>query len=501
MKKYIMVIDEGTTGTRALIYDKAFRIVSQSYVEFTQYTPAEGRVEHDAVEIYEKSIEMCKKAMASAGVEALEIAGIGITNQRATCVVWDKNTGLPLEKAMVWQDSRTAKDCQEINDSGLGEKVRRRTGWTVAPVYTSMMMKWYLENVPAIKEAVEKGEALMGTIDTWLIWNLTGRKVHATSYSNASVMGSYDLIEGKWYEEFLDYLGVPLSIYPTIVNDSGDFGVTYEDLFGAEIPIASSIADQHAALFAQECTKAGTGKITNGTGSFLDINVGEKPVISEEGLNTVIAWKIGDTMNYALEGYEAVTGSAIQWLRDGIHIIQDSAQTEELAYSVEDSNGVTVIPALAGLSAPFHDPFARGTIFGITRGTKEAHIARATLEGIVYRLKDILNAVEKESHIKMSEIRIDGGASKNNFLAQTLADMLDVEVTRPVSVEATSLGAAELAGLYTGFWTMEDFKDVLGTDKKFQPQISKEEREKKYAAWVEMVKRCMGLRTFCEPRD
>lgn len=274
MKKYIMVIDEGTTGTRALIYNKKFEIVSQSYVEFMQYTPAEDKVEHDAVEIYEKTIDRCKDAMERAGIMADDIAAIGITNQRATCVVWDKNTGKPLYHAIVWQDSRTAVDCNEINESGMGEKVRKRTGWTVGPVYTSMMMKWYLDNVPEIKKAVEAGDALMGTIDTWLIWNLTGGKVHAVSYSNASVMGSYDLTTGDWYQEFLDYLGIPVSIYPEVRDDSGDFGSTDPELFGAPIPITSAIADQHAALFAQGCTKGGSGKITNGTGSFLDINVG-----------------------------------------------------------------------------------------------------------------------------------------------------------------------------------------------------------------------------------
>lgn len=493
MKNYIMVIDEGTTGTRALIYNKDFKIVSQSYVEFTQYTPAEDRVEHDAMEIYEKSVDMCRKAMESASITAEEIAAIGITNQRATCVVWNKITGQPLYNAIVWQDSRTAAACKEINDSGLGEKVRQRTGWTVAPVYTSMMMKWYMENVPEIRETVEKGDALMGTIDTWLIWNLTGRQTHATSYSNASVMGSYDLIHHEWYKEFLDYLGVPVSIYPNVMNDSGDYGSTYPNLFGAPIPITSSIADQHAALFAQGCRKEGTGKITNGTGSFLDINVGSKPIISNEGLDTVIAWKIGDEIHYALEGYESVTGSAIQWLRDGLHIIEDSAETEEMAYSVENTNGVTFVPALAGLRAPFHDDFARGTIFGITRGTTNAHIVRATLEGIAYRLKDILSAVEKESAVAMSDIRIDGGASKNNFLAQTMADMLNVKVRRPLSVEATSLGAAEMAGLYVGFWTMDDFDRAMEIDKEFVPQITDEERKNRYEGWVERVKRCMNL--------
>lgn len=377
MKNYVLVIDEGTTGTRALIFDKDFNIVSQCYEEFTQYTPSADKVEHDAMEIYDKSVRMCKEAMLSGGVAPEEIAAIGITNQRATCLVWDKNTGVPLYNAIVWQDNRTAALCQKINDSEWGEKARKATGWTVAPVYSSLMLHWYLENVPEIKEKIESGEALFGTIDTWLIWKLTGGKSHVVSYSNASVMGSLDLSTGEWYTEFLDYLGISTDIYPEIVSDSGNYGTTEPDIFGAEVPICGAIADQHAALYAQGCRSKGTCKITNGTGSFLDINIGDECVVSDQGLNTVIAWKIGDEINYALEGFEAVTGSAVQWLRDGLQVIDKSSESEPLARSVEDSNGVYFVPALAGLSAPYHDPYARGTIFGISRGTTKAHIVRA----------------------------------------------------------------------------------------------------------------------------
>lgn len=492
MKKYIMVIDEGTTGTRALLFDQEFHIAAQSYEEFTQYTPAEDKVEHDAMEILTKSVAMCKKAMEQAAIRAEQIEAIGITNQRATCVVWDKHTGKPYYNAIVWQDARTSADCQAINESEWGEKARKATGWTVAPVYTSMMLKWYMENVPEIRQAMASGDALIGTMDTWLIWNLTGGKTHAVSYSNASVMGSFDLRTEQWYTEFLDYLGIPVSVFPEVRNDSGDYGVTEEKIFGAEIPITGAIADQHAALFAQGCRQEGTADVTNGTGSFLDINVGKHCVISEEGLNTVIAWKIGDEICYALEGYEAVTGSAIQWLRDGLQIIEQSPETEEMAFSVPDSNGVIFVPALTGLSAPYHDPFTRGTLFGLTRGTTRAHVARATLEGINYRLKDILNAVEKESGVKMRDIRIDGGASNNNFLAQNMADMLNVEVNRPASVEATSLGAAEMAALAVGFWTLDDMEHALTIDRSFQPQISEEERERKYSIWQDAVRRSIG---------
>ncbi|WP_010167371.1 FGGY family carbohydrate kinase [Candidatus Epulonipiscium viviparus] len=493
MKKYILVIDEGTTGTRALIFDKRFAIVSQSYMEFTQYTPAEDKVEHDAMEIYEKTIQVCRQAMESASIPAEEIESIGITTQRATCVVWNKITGQPFYNAIVWQDVRTTEECQKINETEWGEKARTHTGWTLAPVYTSMMMKWYIENVPAISEAIARGDALMGTIDTWLIWNLTGRQTHAISYSNASVTGSYDLINDEWYTEFLDYLGVPVSIYPTVVNDSGDYGCTYPNLFGIPIPINGAIADQHAALFAQGCRNAGSAKITNGTGSFLDINIGSKLIFSNEGLNTLIAWKIGDKITYALEGYESVTGSAVQWLRDGIEVIEDAAQSETMANSVENSNGVIFVPALSGLSAPFHDSSARGTLFGITRGTTTAHIVRATLEGIVYRMKDILNAIELESKVKLNQIRIDGGLSKNNFVAQRMADMLDVEVLRPASVEATALGAAQMAGLYTGFWTEADLQNAMAVDKIFVPDMSSADREDRYKIWTDRVRRCLNM--------
>lgn len=494
MKKYILVIDEGTTGTRALIYDKSFNIVSQSYSELTQYTPAENMVEHDAMEIYEKSVEMCKHVMDSAGIKPEEIATIGITNQRATCVVWDKITGEPLYRAIVWQDVRTATECQKINDSEIGEKVRKTTGWTVAPVYTSMMIKWYIDNVPQVRDAIAKGTAMIGTIDTWLIWNLTGRKLHAVSYSNASIMGSFDLVKNEWYKEFLDYLGIPLSIFPVVMNDLADYGTTHSTLFGTPIPISAAIADQHAALFAQRCYTAGTGKITNGTGSFIDINIGNKLVISDEGLNTVIAWKIGDEISYALEGYESVTGSMVQWLRDELQAIGNVQETEEIANSVSDSNGVIVVPALAGLSAPFHDSFARGSIFGLTRGANKAHIIRATLEGIVYRIKDIINAVELESKVKMTEISIDGGLSSNNFIAQTIADMLDVEVFRPKSIEATSLGAAEMAAIQIGLYTRDEIAALTKKDEQlFSPKILEEERVRRYENWCNVVPRTMNF--------
>ncbi|MCC3145618.1 glycerol kinase GlpK [Halanaerobium sp. Z-7514] len=489
MKKYVLVIDEGTTGTRSLIFDKEFNIVAQSYQEFTQYTPEENMVEHDAEEIYQKSLENCKKAMAEADISADQIDSIGITNQRATCVLWDKNTGKPIHKAIVWQDSRTAKECEELKNSEWGEKARQKTGWEVAPVYSSMMIQWLLENKPEVKKEVETGDILFGTMDTWLIWKLTGGKKHAISYSNASVTGSLNLETNQWYEEFLDYLGVPVSIYPEIINDSGDFGQTDPEIFGTAIPIRSSIADQHAALFAQECRTAGTAKITNGTGSFVDINIGNQCVVPGAGLNTVIAWKIGDTTTYAVEGYAGTTGSAIQWLKEGLEIIDDAAETEAMAESVADSNGVYFVPALTGLNAPFWDSFARGTIIGISRGAKKEHIVRATLEAIAFRIKDICDVVENKAKIDMEMVRIDGGVSKNNFLAQRIADILDAQVDRPGSIEATSLGAAQMAGLYTGFWKQEELENAVDMESTFKPKLDSKKRKEEYFKWRRAVDR------------
>lgn len=492
MKNYMMVIDEGTTGTRALLFDHDFNIVSQAYEEFTQYTPSEDRVEHDAQEIYDKSVKMCKKAMEQAGATAEDISGIGITNQRATTVIWDKETGEPLCPAIVWQDMRTADRCAQLNASEWGEKLKKSTGWTVAPVYSSLMIEWIMSNYPEIREKLLDGSALFGTIDTWLVWKLTGGKKHAISYSNASVTGSLDLNTLDWNHEFLDYLGIPVSIYPEIVEDSGDYGETTPDLFGAPIPITACIADQHAALFAQGCREGGMAKCTNGTGSFLDVNTGEDLIVLDGGINTVIAWKIGDKLCYAIEGYAGVTGSAVQWLRDGLKIIKSSGEIEEKARKVEDTNGVYVVPALAGLGAPYWDPFARGMMIGLTRGTTDEHVCRATLESIAFSIRDIIDEINKNASSPVTDIKIDGGASKNNLLAQMFADYMNCNVERPDSVEATSLGAAELAGLYTGFWTEDDLNHALNYDASFKPEMDPEKREKTYENYKDAVRRCSG---------
>ena len=492
-KKYILVIDEGTTGTRALVFDQEGAVVSQAYSEFTQYTPSPDKVEHDPVEIWDTTLAMVRQALEKAGLKPADVTAIGITNQRATAVVWDKLTGEPIHRAIVWQDMRTGDLVEEIRASEWGEKAHQGTGWTVAQVYSSLMLKWIFTHVPEAKTLAAQGRLAFGTIDSWLIWKLTGGKEHAIGYSNASVTGSLNLHTLKWYDEWLTWLGVPVSIFPEPKDDSGFFGETDQAVFGACVPILAAVADQHAALFAQGCFTPGTVKCTHGTGTFLDMNIGAKPVISSSGLNSLIAWRIKGQTTFGLEGYANVTGSAIQWLRDGLEIITKSAETEAIATSVPSSEGVYFVLGHTGVGAPYWDPFARGLIIGITRGTKRAHIVRATLEAIVYHTKDILEAMRKESGVNITSVKVDGGAAANNFLLQFQADMLDAEVERPRSVEATSLGAAFLAGLAAGVWQSQQellaFREI---DRVFYPQMPAEERERLYADWVRAVERSLG---------
>ena len=490
--KYVMAIDEGTTGTRVLIVNTQSTIVAQAYTEFTQHHPAQDRVEHNAEEIWETTRSMISKAMDEANLGPQNIAAIGITNQRATTIVWDRQTGEPICPAIVWQDTRTAGYVESIRVQ-WAEKVHERTGWALAPVYASLSLHWIMENVPGARERAKAGELAFGTIDSWLVHKLTGGKVHAISASNASVTGAYDLINDCWYEHWLDFLGVPMALFPEVRDDSGDFGVTDPALFGSEIPITGAIADQHAALFAQGCVEPGSVKCTHGTGTFLDMNIGLKVAISKNGLNTIIAWRMQGETVYGLEGYAAVTGSAVQWLRDGAEMIESASDTESLATSVPDNGGVYFVPALTGLSAPYWDSFARGMIIGITRGTKLGHLVRATLEGIVYATKDFLETMRKDSGVKIKSIRVDGGASRNDFIVQFQADMLDAEVVRPLNPEATGLGAAYLAGLAVGYWeTPEACFGGQKIERVFQPQMQAEERNRLYGEWSRAIKRCMG---------
>lgn len=489
MKNYVMVIDEGTTGTRSLIFDKKFNIVASVYEEFTQYTPAENMVEHDAVEIYEKSMRMCNDAIKKANIDADEIVCIGITNQRNTCLIWDKATGIPLYPAIVWQDTRTAAVCEEIKKTPFFNELLETTGKIIAPYCCAPLLKWLIDNVPGVEEKLESGEAIFGTIDTWLVWKMTEGKIHATSFSNASSTGCLDIHKGIWYQKLFDHFEVPISVFPKVLSESSDYGVT--QLFGSPIPITGVVADQQSALFAEECRSEGSVKCTNGTGSFMDINIGKNCTVVGGGLDTLIAWQLDSRTTYALEGMVSVTGSAVQWLRDGLEAISSSSETEEMANSVPDTNGVFFVPAFVGLSAPYQDPFARGTILGINRGTKKAHIVRATLEAIAFCLTDVMKSVYNETGVKINQIKIDGGASNNNLLAQMMADYIDCEVVRPKSVEATSLGAAEFAGLYAKFWTQDDIKNILPIDKSFSPVMKSDLRDANYKTWTKAISRAM----------
>lgn len=491
-EKYVLVIDEGTTGTRVLIVDRDSNIKSQAYTEFDQHHPAPDRVEHDAEEIWDKTVAMAKEALRKGNLKPSDIAAIGITNQRATTVVWDRKTGKPITRAIVWQDTRTADFVEEIREE-WADKVYGKTGWALAPVYSSLMLRWMMDNVPGFKTRADAGELAFGTIDSWLIYKLTGGKTHAISASNASVTGAYDLLEDEWYSEWLDFLGLPLSMFPDVYPDSGDYGLSCSDFVDGEIPITGVIADQHAALFAQGCIDPGSVKVTHGTGTFLDMNVGLEPKISKNGLNSIIAWRMNGVTTYGLEGYAAVTGSAVQWLRDGAKVITDAKETEAMATSVEDNGGVYFVPALAGLSAPYWDSYARGLIIGITRGTQREHLARATIEGIIYSIKDFIGAMQDDSGVTIKKLSSDGGASANNFLMQFQSDILGCEVIRPSVTEATGLGAAYMAGLAVGYWdSPESCFTGQSVERVFNPKMSDEERNKLYGEWTKAVKRAMN---------
>jgi len=489
----ILVIDAGTTGTRALIFDENSAVLASSYTEFPQYHPHSDRVEHDAQEIWEYTDRMIKEALDKAHVTPSEITAIGITNQRATTVIWDRRSGHPITRAIVWQDTRTASRVDELAQEWR-EKVYSRTGWALAPVYSSLSLEWILNNVPGARGLANAGHLAFGTIDSWLIHRLTKGAEHVMSASNASVTGSYDLFCDDWYEEWLTALNIPLSMYPEVRDDSGYLGLTHASIFGAEVPIASAIADQHAALFAQGCIETGMVKCTHGTGTFLDMNIGTKPVIdTESGLTCQIAWRMNGETIYALEGYAASTGAAVQWLRDGAAIINSSSDSEIIAKTVSDNGGVYFVPALTGLSAPYWDSYARGMIIGISPGTKRGHLARATLEGIVYSVRDFIDTMVRVSGNKITQIAVDGGASKNNFLMQFQADQLGVEVFRPKNTEATSVGATLMAGLAVGVWSTA--KEALATqsiEATFVPHSSEADRAQQYQGWCRAVERARG---------
>ena len=480
MAKYVMALDSGTTSNRCILFDENGRIRSVAQKEFIQHFPKPGWVEHDAGEIWSTQLEVAKEAMANVGATAADIGAIGITNQRETTIVWDKNTGEPIHHAIVWQCRRTSEYCDSLKEKGLTEKFRRKTGLVIDAYFSGTKVKWILDNVPGARERAEKGELLFGTVETWLIWKLTKGAVHVTDYSNASRTMLFNINTLQWDEEILKELDIPASMLPEAKPSSCIYGKTESSFFGGEIPIAGAAGDQQAALFGQTCFEPGEAKNTYGTGCFMLMNTGEKPVFSDNGLVTTIAWGLDGKVHYALEGSIFVAGAAIQWLRDELKIIDSSPDSEYMAQKVPDTNGCYVVPAFTGLGAPYWDQYARGTIVGITRGVNKYHIIRATLESLAYQVNDVLVAMEADSGIRLAALKVDGGASANNFLMQTQADIIQAPVNRPRCVETTAMGAAYLAGLAVGYWS--DKEEVIknwAIDQIYEPKMSEEERKKK----------------------
>ena len=489
MGKYIVALDAGTTSNRCILFNQKGEICSVAQKEFTQYFPKPGWVEHDADEIWSCQLGVAVEAMNKIGAGAADIAAIGITNQRETVVVWDKNTGEPIYHAIVWQCRRTAKYCDTLKARGLTEFFRQRTGLIIDAYFSGTKIRWILDHVEGARERAEKGELLFGTVETWLIWKLTKGRVHVTDYSNASRTLLFNINTLTWDQEILDLLEIPRAMLPEAKPSSCIYGVTDASYFGGEIPIGGAAGDQQSALFGQTCFQAGEAKNTYGTGCFLLMNTGEKPVFSEHGLVTTIAWGIDDKVYYALEGSIFVAGAAIQWLRDEMHLIDSAADSEYMAKKVPDTNGCYVVPAFTGLGAPYWDQYARGTIVGITRGVNKYHIIRATLESLAYQTNDVLKAMEADSGIKLSALKVDGGASANDFLMQTQADVIGAPVHRPECIETTAMGAAYLAGLSVGYWKNKDaVRENWAVDQIFEPQIQEEERQQKTAGWKKAVR-------------
>ncbi len=490
MSQYILSLDQGTTSSRAIVFDKKGQIVSVAQKDFKQHFPKSGWVEHDPQEIWASQSAVMIEALANESIKANQIAAIGITNQRETTVIWDRKTGAPIHNAIVWQDRRTAAYCDELKAAGKSEMIADKTGLILDAYFSATKIKWILDHVEGARKKAEKGELAFGTIDTWLIWKLTGGKTHATDISNASRTMIFNIHTEKWDEELLDLFEIPESLLPEVKESSEVIGETAGDILSHKIPIAGVAGDQQAALFGQQCTQSGMGKTTYGTGCFLVMNTGEKPVSSKNKLLTTVAWKVNGKINYALEGSVFIGGAAIQWLRDGIEFFGHAKESEELAISLEDNDGVYFVPALAGLGAPHWDQNARGAFFGLTRGTTIAHMTRAALEAIAYQVNDVLKAMEKDSGESTKELRVDGGASANNFLMQFQADILGCAIKRPKIIETTALGAAFLAGLAVGYWSSEEeLKELWESDKVFEPQMEVEKVEKFLHFWHKAIER------------
>lgn len=491
-QKYILALDQGTSSSRAIVFDHEGRICATAQKEFPQHFPKPGWVEHDPKDIWSSEASVIAEAITSMGINGLNIAGIGITNQRETTIVWDAETGEPVYNAIVWQDRRTSEYCDSLKEQNLTGFIREKTGLIIDAYFSATKIRWILENVPGARARAEAGKLRFGTVDTWLLWNLTRGECHMTDVSNASRTMLFNIHTLNWDEDLMKLFGIPMSMLPEVHSSSEIYGYTKTTIFAHKVPVAGIAGDQQAALFGQMCTTPGSVKNTYGTGCFLLMNSGTKPITSSHNLLTTIAWKIGDTVNYALEGSIFVGGSVVQWLRDGLGIIKSSSEIESLAMTVPDNGGVYFVPALTGLGAPYWDQYAKGTICGLTRGTTAAHIARAALEGIAFETMDIVNAMEHDAGIKLAELKVDGGASRNNLMMQFQADILGTKVIRPKVTETTAMGACYLAGLATGYWdSLDDIKRQWNADKVFEPFAPAEKVLKLKEGWANAIGRTL----------
>lgn len=494
-KKFILALDQGTTSSRAIVFDHNGHIKSVAQKEFTQYFPQPGWVEHNPNEIWSSQASVIAEAISAIDINGLDIAGIGITNQRETTIVWDVDTEEPIYNAIVWQDRRTSEFCDELKAQGLTDKIHEKTGLIIDAYFSGTKIKWILDNVPGARKRAEMGKLRFGNVDSWLVWRLTRGEVHVTDVTNASRTMLFNIHDLKWDEELMELLDIPMSMMPEVKSSSEVYGHTKTTIFAHEVPISGIAGDQQAALFGQMCIEPGSIKNTYGTGCFVMLNTGNKPVMSKNNLLTTIAWKIGNQVVYALEGSIYVGGSVVQWLRDGLGFITSSSEIEDLASTVPDSGGVYFVPALTGLAAPYWDQYARGTIIGITRGTTRAHIARAALDGIAFQTYDIAQAMAKDMNASLTELKVDGGASRNNLLMQSQADILGIKVVRPRITETTALGAAYLAGLAVGFWkSINDIKNQWQVERCFDPIADSDTVEAAKAGWADAVDRTLTKR-------
>lgn len=491
-KKYILSLDQGTSSSRTLLFDLYAKVIDWEQKEFNQYYPKAGWVEHEPFEIWDSQLATAKNLIEKLKIDPSEIGAIGIANQRETVVLWDKNTGDPVYRAIVWQDKRTADLCKKLQNGGWSKYIKKNTGLIIDSYFSATKIHWILNVVPGVKEKAQKGEILAGTIDTWLVWKLSGGKLHITDYSNASRTMLFNIRELKWDKKLLDLFDIPENILPEVRKSSEIYGLTDKSVFGDEIPIAGIAGDQQAALFGQACTETGMAKNTYGTGCFMLMNTGNEIIESKSGLLTTIAWNIDGEIKYALEGSVFIAGAAIKWLRDALKLIRSAEETEQIAYELEDTEEIYVVPAFTGLGAPYWDMYARGAILGLTQGVTDKHIVRSTLESLAYQTMDVLKAMENDSGIELKSLNVDGGACVNNFLMQFQADLLNVEVNRPANIETTALGVAFLAGLAVNFWTIDEIIERREIEKTFKPLMKEDKREKLYSGWLKAVEKAMN---------